>query len=588
MHLNRLLFLFIHTIAITVPKIFRHSFFFIFFLLILFSQCRRAEQPLYEITQSVVADSAMVVSPHPLSTQVGLDILRRGGNAVDATIALQFAMAVVYPRAGNIGGGGFMVIRENNGETASLDYREKAPGRAGRNMYLDSLENVIDGLSTRGHLAAGVPGTVAGMFAAHERYGSLPMKQLIDPAIELARAGFRVSQEEADRLNRFQEAFQEFNEAPNPFLKTEWSAGDLLVQDALASTLERIRDIGAAGFYEGETAQLIEEEMAQGNGIISREDLKNYQARWRSPLTGNYKAYKIISMPPSSSGGVALLQMLEMLEPYPLAEYGFQAPESVHLMAEVARRAYADRTEHMGDMDFFPVPIDSLLSANYLRDRMADFQPDSATTSDHILAGNFSVGIESFETTHTSVVDEEGHAVAVTTTLNSNYGCKVWVDGAGFFLNNEMDDFSVKPGVPNQFGLIGAEANAIAAGKRMLSSMTPTIIEKDGALFMVLGTPGGSTIITSVMQVFLNVAEFGMDLEAAVGAKRFHHQWLPDVIMVEQNAFSPELKNQLEAMGHRFREVQSIAKVKAIQVLEDGRLHGVADPRNMDDDAKGY
>lgn len=588
MYPNRLLFLFIHTIASTVPKTLKHATFFIFFLIIFFSSCRQAEKPLYNITQSVVADSAMVVSPHPLSTEVGLEILRQGGNAVDATIALQFAMAVVYPRAGNIGGGGFLVLRQHDGQVASLDYREKAPAMATRNMYLDSLENVIDGLSTKGHLAAGVPGTVAGMFAAHQQYGKLPMAQLIKPAIQLANEGFRVSQEEADRLNRFQEDFRQYNEAPNPFLKETWAAGDLLVQKELGATLQRISNEGAAGFYGGETARLIEEEMQEGGGIISREDLQNYRAQWRKPLTDEYQEYRIISMPPSSSGGVALLQMLKMLEPFPLADYGFHSPEAVHLITEVARRAYADRAEHMGDMDFYPVPIDSLLSDHYLDERMANFQGDSATTSDHILAGNFSVGLESFETTHTSVVDKEGNAASVTTTLNSNYGCKVWVDGAGFFLNNEMDDFSVKPGVPNQFGLIGAEANAVAANKRMLSSMTPTIIEKNGELFMVLGTPGGSTIITSVMQVFLNVAEFGMDLEEAVKAKRFHHQWLPDVIMVEEGGFSPELKSQLEAMGHKLREVQYIAKVKAIQVLDDGRLHGVADPRNTDDDAKGY
>lgn len=557
-------------------------------MVLLFTDCRRANEPLYAVTQSVVEDSAMVVSPHPLSTEVGISILREGGNAVDATIALQFAMAVVYPRAGNIGGGGFLVIRQKDGNTASLDYREKAPAAANRNMYLDSLENVIEGLSTSGHLAAGVPGTVAGMFAAHEKYGKLPVQDLIMPAIKFAEEGFRVSQEEADRLNRFQESFRKYNDEPNPFLKDNWKAGDLLVQKELAKTLQRIHDQGREGFYGGTTARLIEAEMAEGNGIISPADLQRYQAIWRAPLMDDYKQYRVISMPPSSSGGVALLQMLEMLESFPLSEYGFHSPEAVHLMAEVARRAYADRTEHMGDMDFYPVPIDTLLSKGYLSDRMANFQLDSATTSNHILAGNFTVGIESFETTHTSVVDEDGNAVAVTTTLNSNYGSKVWVDSAGFFLNNEMDDFSIKPGVPNQFGLIGAEANAVAAGKRMLSSMTPTIIEKDGELFMVLGTPGGSTIITSVMQVFLNVAEFGMDLEAAVVAKRFHHQWLPDQIMVEAGGFSPELKATLEAMGHSFREVQSIAKVKAIQVLEDGRLHGVADPRNTDDDAKGY
>lgn len=481
-----------------------------------------------------------------------------------------------------------MVLRNQDGSTASLDYREKAPAAAGRDMYLDSLGNPIEGLSTAGHLAAGVPGTVAGMFAAHEKYGHLPMSELIAPAIALAREGFRVTQEEADRLNNFQSAFLEFNEAPNPFLKENWQAGDLLVQEELAKTLERIKAQGTAGFYNGRTAALIEAEMAQGNGIMTATDLSNYQASWREPLIRDYKEYRVISMPPTSSGGVALLQMLNMLEAYPLSEYGFHSLPSVHLITEVERRAYADRAEHMGDTDFYPVPIDSLLADDYLDMRMADFNTDSATTSEHILAGHFTVGMESFETTHTSVVDEQGNAVSVTTTLNSNYGCKVWVDGAGFFLNNEMDDFSVKPGVPNQFGLIGAEANAIAPNKRMLSSMTPTIIEKDGELFMVLGTPGGSTIITAVLQVFLNVAEYGMDLEEAVHAKRFHHQWLPDEIMVEKGGFSPELMDSLKAMGHSLREVDYIAKVKAIQVLANGKLQGVADPRNTDDDAKGY
>lgn len=572
----------------TTHHLIANSRIFLFVCLLILTQCRRADQPLYNVTQSAIAESAMVVSPHPLSTKAGLDILQQGGNAVDAVIAVQFAMAVVYPRAGNLGGGGFMVLRQADGRVASLDYREKAPAGAHRDMYLDSLGQVIDGLSTEGHLAAGVPGTVDGMFAAHERYGKLPMSTLLAPAIRLAREGFRVTQEEADRLNRFQEDFRRFNEAPNPFIRDTWREGDLIVQAELAETLERIANEGRSDFYEGKTAQLIVEEMAQGNGIISLDDLAAYRSQWREPLTDSYQNYRIISMPPPSSGGVALVQMLKMLEPFPLEEYGFHSPNSIHLIAEVERRAYADRAQHMGDMDYYPVPLDTLLSAAYLSDRMQDFSPDSATVSDQIAAGKFTVSLESFETTHTSIVDSEGNAVSVTTTLNSNYGNKVWVDGAGFFLNNEMDDFSVKPGVPNQFGLVGAEANAIAAGKRMLSSMTPTIIEKDGELFMVIGTPGGSTIITSVLQVFLHVAEFGMDLEAAVAAKRFHHQWLPDEIMVEEGAFSEELSQQLRALGHELREVDYIGKVKVIQRLEDGRLWGVADPRNRDDDAKGY
>ncbi|MFM9951211.1 MAG: gamma-glutamyltransferase [Saprospiraceae bacterium] len=541
----------------------------------------------YVPQKSAVAANSMVVTPHALATRAGLEVMKQGGNAVDATIAVHFAMAVVFPRAGNLGGGGFMVIRLKNGETDALDYREKAPESAHRDMYLDSLGEVIKGLSTDGHLAAGTPGTVAGLIAAHQKYGKLDFKKLLAPAIRLAEEGFPVSGAEADRLNSFQSAFRKFNAQPNPFLKDIWTAGDRLVQKELARTLRLIRDKGLAGFYEGETANEIVAEMRSGGGIVSHEDLKNYEAKWRKPLIGKYKDYKVISMPPSSSGGVALLQLLKMVEPYPLKQWGFQSKEAVHVMAEASRRVYADRSQYLGDSDFFPVPIDSLLNDRYLLKRMGDFNASKATSSEAVGAGNFKISMESFETEHTSVVDADGNAVSVTTTLNSNYGCKVWVDGAGFFLNNEMDDFSVKPGVPNQFGLVGAEANAIQPHKRMLSSMTPTIVEKDGKLFMVLGTPGGSTIITTVFQVFLNVAEFGMDLEKAVNAGRFHHQWLPDLIMTERGAFNPATRQALEGMGHHFQEVERIAVIKAILKLPDGRLHGVGDFRNPDDDAKG-
>lgn len=549
--------------------------------------CRQTNTA-YDSTKSTTTQNAMVVAPHPLSADIGVEILRKGGNAVDAAIAVQFAIAVCYPRAGNIGGGGFMLIRTKNGELAALDYREKAPQKAHRDMYLDSLANVVEGLSTEGHLAAGVPGTVAGLFAAHEKFGKLPMRDLIEPAIRLAKKGYAITITEAERLNNFQEAFIKYNESPNPFIKDNWKEGDLLVQKELARTLSLIRDKGKAGFYEGETAADIVAEMQSGKGIISHQDLKNYEASWRRPVIGYYKDYKVISMPPSSSGGVALLQMLGMIEHYPLAQMGFHSPEAVHLMAEAERRAYADRAEHLGDTDFYDVPIDSLLNESYLQGRMADFSAEQATLSTSVLAGNFKLAKEHFETTHTSIVDAEGNAVAVTTTLNSNFGCKVWVDGAGFFLNNEMDDFSVKPGVPNQFGLVGAEANSIQAGKRMLSSMTPTIVEKDGKVFMVLGAPGGSTIITAVFQVFVNVAEFGMNLEDAVNAGRFHHQWLPDQIMIEKGTLDTLARQALEAKGHRFREVNSMAVIKAIQRLPDGKLHGVGDPRNPDDTARGY
>ncbi|MEL7020673.1 MAG: gamma-glutamyltransferase [Bacteroidota bacterium] len=561
-------------------------------LLILSSACQRAAPTLapYDIQKKMTADSAMVVSPHPLSSEVGEQILRAGGNAVDATIAIQWAMAVVYPRAGNIGGGGFMVVRQTDGQTDALDYREKAPLAATRDMYLNASGEVRDSASRYGHLAVGVPGTVAGMFAAHARYGRLPMETLITPAIRLAREGYVLTTSEIERLNRFSDDFKQFSTSPNVFTQQrEWKLGDRLVQTDLARTLERIRERGAKGFYSGTTAQQIVSEMERGEGIITLADLEQYEAKWRTPITGTYQNYRIISMPPPSSGGVALLQMLGCLESYPLADYGFQTPEAIHIIAEAERRAYADRAAYLGDSDFYAVPIDSLLDKNYLRSRMGSFDSLRATPSSAILAGSFDHWqMESFETTHTSVVDTEGNAVATTTTLNSNFGSKVVVGEGGFFLNNEMDDFSAKPGVPNQFGLVGAEANAIAPRKRMLSSMTPTIIEKEGQLFMVLGAPGGSTIITAVLQTFLNVAVFEMDLADAVQASRFHHQWLPDEILVEQGGVSPAVRETLRSMGHQLRDVERMAVIKAIMIQTDGRLVGVGDSRNPDDDVAGF
>ena len=530
----------------------------------------------------------MVVCAHPLAAEVGIEILKKGGTAMDANIAVQFALAVVYPRAGNIGGGGFMIIRSKDGTIDALDYREKAPEQASGDMYLDSLGNVIDGLSTAGHLAVGIPGTVAGMFSAHKKYGKLPMADLINPAIQLATNGFGVSKTEATRLNKFQEAFQKHNDTPNAFIRPAWKEGDVLVQPDLAHTLELIRDKGEAGFYEGETAQKLVDEINSGKGIISLEDLKNYDSKWRTPITGMYKNYRVISMPPPSSGGIALVQLLKIVQDYPLAEWGFHSTEAVHLMTEAERRVYSDRAQHLGDNDIYDVPIEELLDDEYLKMRMTDYASDTATVSEAIHAGEFEVLLESFETTHTSIVDKDGNAVSTTTTLNSNYGSKIVVDHAGFFLNNEMDDFSAKPGVPNQFGLVGAEANAIEPHKRMLSSMTPTIIEKDGQLFMVLGAPGGSTIITAVFQVFLNVTEFEMPVDEAVAAERFHHQWLPDRILIEKSTFNEAQKAALAEKGHEFHEVDYIAVMKAIHVLGSGRLQGAADPRNSDDAAIGY
>lgn len=508
---------------------------------------------------------------------------------MDAAVAVQFALAVVYPRAGNLGGGGFMMIRHPEG-VAALDYRERAPLLAHRDMYLDSAGQVVEGLSLHGHLASGVPGTVDGLLRAWEAYGQVPnLRTLIDPAIQLAENGFPVTTTEAERLNRFANDFRTHNTHPIPFLKdVAWKEGDLLVQPALAQTLHRIREQGREGFYNGETARLLLAEMNRGGGLFQQQDLDAYSAQWREPVKGSYRGYQVYSMPPPSSGGIALLQMLQMLEPYDLSAMQHLQAESIHLLAEVMRRAYADRAEYLGDTDFVEVPVEALLDSTYLRSRMQDFSPLKASKSKAELNRELLHLPASFETTHTSVVDARGNAVGVTTTLNSNYGCKVVVEGAGFFLNNEMDDFSIKPGQPNQFGLVGAEANAIEPGKRMLSSMTPTILEKDGDFFLVLGTPGGSTIITSVLQVLVNVIDFELSLDQAIEAPRFHHQWLPDELWYEQLGFEPEVLRQLELKGHQLKAFDYIARMKAIQRLPDGRLFGAGDFRQPDDDARGY
>lgn len=573
--------------TIIVPN-FKNSSILLLILLFLLGSCKEQKDWSYTADQDEVYTQAAVVSAHPLASEVGENILAQGGNAIDATVAVQFALAVVYPRAGNIGGGGFMVYRQKDGEAITLDFREKAPANAHRDMYLDSLGNVVDGLSTKGHLAVGVPGTVAGMVEAHSRYGQLDWASVIAPAIKLAQEGYALSAAEVERLHKYQEDFKALNDADNPFINAQWATGDILVQSDLAQTLERIKERKRAGFYAGKTADLIVAEMQEGNGLISKQDLLDYRAVWRKAIRGQYKNYNIISMPPPSSGGIALVQMLSMIEDYPIKDYGFQSTAATHLMVEAERRAYADRAQYLGDNDFYPVPQDSLLNKDYLKMRMANFNPDSAGVSKLLGAGSFEVTKESFETTHTSIVDKDGNAVSLTTTLNSNFGSKVVVDGAGFLLNNEMDDFSAKPGTPNQFGLVGAEANAIAPKKRMLSSMTPTIIEKDGQLYMVLGAPGGSTIITAVFQVFVNVAEFGMPLNEAVSAPRFHHQWLPDQIWVEPKALNAESKAALSQKGHQFRDVKAMAKIKAIQCLDDGSLHAVGDFRNPDDDVSGF
>lgn len=550
---------------------------------------QRTGSEIYRIEKKAVSGKGMVVSAHPLASEAGLQILRKGGNAADAAIAVQLALAVVYPRAGNLGGGGFLVYRDEAGKVTALDYREKAPMGASRNMYLDSTGAVLPGKSTRGAGAAGVPGTMAGLAETHEHLGRLAdWSTLVQPAISLARNGFRLTQLEADRLNANREAFLAHNAGPIPFVRTEpWKAGDLLVQPELANTLERIAQEGANEFYIGETADAMVMLMEKQHGLITHEDLRQYAPRWRDPIRIPWREYTLHTMSLPSSGGILIGQILEMIDETLRPEKGCRDAGNVHLLVEAERRAYADRAAYLGDSDHYPVPVDSLLSAAYLAGKFASFNPGKATPSTEIAPGEVKLTRERFETTHLSVVDRFGNAASVTTTLNDNYGCKVWVPGGGYFLNNEMDDFSIKPGAPNIYGLIGGEANSIIPGKRPLSSMTPTIIEKHGKLWLVLGSPGGPTIITTVLQVFLNAGPFGLSAEEAVRTARYHHQWLPDEIMIEPDAFSPALADTLARMGHHFRQVEYIGLVEVIHIGPDGVLTGVADHRG-DDHASGW
>ncbi|WP_304289943.1 gamma-glutamyltransferase [Capnocytophaga leadbetteri] len=538
--------------------------------------------------KGVLAPHAMVVSAKEEASQIGLAILKKGGNAFDAMIATELALAVAYPNAGNIGGGGFMVYRLGSGERGALDYREKAPAKAHRDMYLDKNGKVIADKSTLGALAVGVPGTIAGIFEVYEKFGSLPIGELIQPAIDLARKGVLITELQANSyMNKNVELIKQANNYVTPF-ENGWKAGERFKYEELAQTLERIRDNGSYEFYNGETAKRIVSYVQELGGILSLDDLKNYRAQWRKPITFTYKDYTISSMPLPSSGGICLAQILKSVEPYNIGQYPHNGEQYIQLLVEAERRAYADRAYYMGDADFVKVPTQQLLSPDYLKERMSSFSWDKASKSTEIAHGKI-VGYESDETTHYSIVDRFGNAVAVTTTLNTNYGSKVYVKGGGFFLNNQMDDFSIKPGEPNTYGLVGSEKNAIAPNKRMLSSMSPTIIEKDGKLFMVIGTPGGSTIITSVLQCFLNVAEYGMTMQQSVSKPRFHHQWLPDDVMYEPKGFAPEVIAHLKAKGYKPREENFviIGKVDAILVQPDGTLEGGADPRG-DDTAVGY
>ena len=552
------------------------------FLLLFLAQTVSAQFTDISIVKEVKAkEKGLVVSAHPLASEAGAQILKKGGNAFDAAIATQFALAVVYPQAGNIGGGGFLVGYTKKGEKIALDYRETAPKNASRDMYLDEKGKANTDLSQNGRLAVGVPGSVSGMFYTHQKFGKLPMSVLIQPAIDLAQKGFALTEREANLLNETREDFLKHNSHPTAFTKEiPWKKGDILVQKELAQTLKLIQKQGEKAFYEGKNAQLLVAEMKRGNGIITLEDLKNYKTKERNALQFDYKNHEIISMPLPSSGGILLAQMLKMSSFENLEKYPQNSPEAVQVMVEAERRAFADRAEFMGDPDFIEDKTQMLISEEYLKNRWKNFSFEKATPSAEV-GKIIAQPKESTETTHISIIDKFGNAVAVTTTLNGLYGSKVVVKGGGYFLNNEMDDFSVKPGVPNMFGAVGGEANKIEPNKRMLSSMTPTIVLKNGKPYIVVGTPGGTTIPTSVYQSIVNVIDFKMTPSSAVNSAKFHHQWLPEVVFVEKN-FPENTLKILEQKNYKFEKRGGIGRTEMIVIDENGNATAVADSRGDD------
>lgn len=533
------------------------------------------------IKEVKVKNKGVVVSAHPLASEAGAKILKQGGNAFDAVIATQLALAVVYPQAGNIGGGGFLVGTTSDGKNIALDYRETAPSKASFDMYWDKKGNANTDLSQNGRLAVGVPGSVSGMFET-TKYARLPFSILIEPAIDLAEKGFAITEQEAGLLNAHKNDFLKHNKNKIAFVKDNlWKAGDLLLQPELAETLKRIQKVGEKEFYEGKTAELIVGEMKLGNGIIQRKDLKNYKTKERKALVFNYKDHQVVSMPMPSSGGTLLAQMLKMVSYEDLSKYQMNSEEAVQIMVEAERRAYADRAEYMGDPDFIEDKTQMLISNDYLKSRWKSFDKNTATPSKDVGKIINPNQKESTETTHISILDKFGNAVSVTTTLNGLYGSKTVVSGAGFFLNNEMDDFSVKPGVPNMYGAVGGEANKIQPGKRMLSSMTPTVVLKDGKVKMVVGTPGGTTIPTSVFQAIVDVIDFKQNANFSVNAPKFHHQWLPEVVKVENNFPETTIK-ALEKKNYKFEKIKQIGRTEAILVDENQNIHAVADGRGDD------
>jgi gamma-glutamyltranspeptidase/glutathione hydrolase len=537
----------------------------------------------YTVVKEQSFKKAAVTSAHPLASMVGAAIMKDGGNAFDAAIAVQFTLAVVFPGAGNIGGGGFLLSRNKEGVLMGIDFREAAPSKASRDMYLDEKGNPIEGMSRIGASASGVPGSVAGMFSAHP-YAKLPMKTLLQPAYELAANGFVITEREARGLNAERKNFIKNSAQASAFTRKEnWKAGDTLYQPELAATILRIQQKGKAGFYEGETAAMIVEEMKNSKGLISLEDLKKYRPQFRKPIEFDYRGHHIISFAPPSSGGILIAQMMQMIAPYPLTVMGVNTFESVSLMVEAQRRAYADRAEHMGDPDFWKVPIKTLTSNAYAQDRMKDYQPGIAGNSKNILAG---IAKESEQTTHFSVIDADGNLVSVTTTLNDTYGNKTIVGGAGFLLNNEMDDFSIKPGVPNMYGALGGEANAIQPGKRMLSSMTPTLVTKNNQPYITIGTPGGTTIPNQVYEGLVNIIDHKMSLKAAIDAPRFHHQHIPDVVNVEAD-FPEQTINTLKEKGYTINKRGAFGRMDGVMILPNGNRVAAGDKRG-DDSVAGY